>query len=483
MKGAGPDILYVLSNGFAARMVLQSDLLQRLHERGLRVAALSPNGNKDFFRKLCHRGHAEAIECPNPHNRLLSHYAQARRYLFEDFEKNAALRSKHQWEWHAAGGSQLLRVRPLLGKALNTALLRAPRARSFLHGAERRLLRNEPIRRLLEELQPRMLVTTYPVAWLEALGVLEAQRLGIPTVGHLLSWDNITCKGRFVGVPERFISWGPIMTQELREFYDVGASAVVEAGVAHFDLHARPIDRTSIAVQLRDLDLDPALPYLFFAMSAAYFAPREIDVVRWLASQVQGGAFGRQMQLVIRPHPQTIRGPMADATIVERLSKIAGARIAVDVPEVVSDAVDIGDRDMERFSALLQGAAVTLNSGSTVSIDALLRDRPVVLTLFDAGDALPWWESARRIEEFPHIVKLLSHGGVAVARSFEDLARHVHRYLADPRSDLEARRRTARAECGPRDGRACERIAEGLAHFLSAAEPQRSRGVHGTVSH
>lgn len=464
-----PDILYVLSHGFAARMVLHSDLLPELRARGMGVAALAPNGNADHFRELCARRGVEPIQAPPIAGLLFGQYGEARRYVFEDYERNAALRAKHQWEVCNPDARLVFNLRSRLGKVVNSALLRAPRTVRLLGRVEPHLLRSSKIRELLRRRAPKLVVATYPVNWLEALTVLEARRLGIPTVGQLLSWDNITCKGRFAAVPDRFISWGPIMTDELGQFYGATGDSVLETGVAHFDMHLRAVEPPVLAGHLRALALDPERPYLFFGMSASFFAPKEVDIVAWMAERVRAGAFGEGIQLLVRPHPQNIRGNMADPKIIARLNDIAGGPVAVDLPEVVGDGLDMAERDMARLAALLHGAAVTLNSGSTLTIDAMLHDRPVVLTAFDADEELPWWGSARRLVEFPHLKKLLSYGGVEWARSFVELERAVRSYIEDPTKDREARRRALEAECGVCDGRACERIADGLAELIASS--------------
>ncbi|MBK6846058.1 MAG: hypothetical protein IPG96_00430 [Proteobacteria bacterium] len=375
------------------------------------------------------------------------------------------MRAKHLYELHSAAVRPLLKLRPLVGKAVNRLALRWSLVPRLAQRAEQRLLRSRAVRVILERLRPRLLVSSYPVNWLEALFVLEAQRLGIPTVGQLLSWDNISCKGRFAALPDRFISWGPVMSDELQRYYGVTPDRINECGVAHFDAHCDPGNRLQAREVLAGLGLCPDDPYLFFGMSARFFCPHELDVVEWLAGACEPGAFGPRMQLVVRPHPQNIRGSMADGETVERLRTMAGPRVAIDLPQVVSDRLpwDLEERDLRKLAALIAGCAVSLNSGSTLSIDSVVQDRPVVLPIFDAGHELPWWRSVRRVVEFPHLQKMLSFGGVAVVRSFAELEQQLGCYLADPERDATGRRRLRAAECGPCDGQASARVAEVLA--------------------
>lgn len=461
------DVCYVLSHGFAARMVLHSTIVPELRQRGVGVTIVAPNAGEAYFQQFCARRQVALEQAPEVQGLGLKAYGPARRYLFDDYEHNAALRAKHLHELHSEAVRPILKLRPLVGQAVNRLALRWPLLPRLAARGEQRLLRSPAVRAILDRLRPRLLVSTYPVNWLEALFVLEAQRLGIPTVGQLLSWDNISCKGRFAALPERFIAWGPVMSDELRSYYQVAPEQISECGVAHFDAHFDPTRRAHAREVLAALGLCPDDPYLFFGMSARFFCPQELEVVEWLAGRVRAGAFGGRTQLVVRPHPQNIRGGMADGETVQRLHALAGGRVALDLPRVVSDALpwDLEEQDLRKLAALIGGCAVSLNSGSTLSIDSVVQDRPVVLPIFDIGPALPWWRSGRRVLEFPHLHKMLSFGGVAVARSFGELEEQLRRYLADPTLDAEGRQRLRAAECGPCDGQAAARVAEVLLRY------------------
>jgi hypothetical protein len=96
--------------------------------------------------------------------------------------------------------------------------------------------------------------------------------------------------------------------------------------------------------------------------------------------------------------------------------------------------------------------------------------------MFDGDAELPWWDSVRRVVEFPHLAKLLTYGGAAVVRSYGELEAALRAYLAEPRRDAEGRRRAREEECGPADGRASERIAAALARLAAGSqEPGRGR--------
>lgn len=458
------DVCTIVSHGFAARTVLHTDVIPRLRQKGLRVAVVSPNAHETHFAELCERVGAEAHLAPATNRKWQIPYTPLRRYLLEDVRRNPALWAKHEYELKAPGLHPLQRLPPAVGSALLPLGRWRHIWRPQVLRAERLALRNTEVAGLLRRLDPRVVVSTYPVSWLEATFLREAQVQGRLTAGQLLSWDNLTCKGHLSVVPERFIAWGPIMRQELEQIYGIAPEAIDECGVAHFDAHRDPEAAARSRQSRERLGLNPDAPYLFFGMSAAIFAPKEIEVVEHLARQVAAHRFGRDMQLVIRPHPQNIRGSMATPGLLNRLQSLRSGRVAIDIPEVVSDRLpwDLDRADLAWLSSLLAGASVCLNSGSTLSIDALIHDTPVVLPLFDAESSLPDWQSVRRVARFPHLAKLLDYGGIDVVHSFTKLDACIAAVVESPDNKRDWRREALRAECGSMDGQAAERIADAL---------------------
>jgi len=239
------------------------------------------------------------------------------------------------------------------------------------------------------------------------------------------------------------------------------------AGVPHFDAHRNLVSQATKNRVLTGLGLSSAKPYLLFGMSSPVLSPFEIEIVEWLADRIENGGFGPDLQLVIRPHPQNIESGMADPSWLSRLCTLRSARVAINYPRLGGGSLpwDLQEDDLGSLANLVAGCSVCLNSGSTLSIDAIVQDRPVMLTMFDGSRCPPIWNSARRLLDYIHQRKLVSLGGVRVARSFDELEEGIHLYLADPELDAAGRELTRQRELGGCDGRASARVAEALVGF------------------
>lgn len=479
------DVCYVLKDGFPARMVLHSDILPQLRARDVSVALVVPHADESLMRKVAERYGVRLFQAPNVYSRLTIEYEWLiRRYLFEDVLSNPSLKSWHLKLKDMPEHPIRNQLRAAFYLTVNRLSLRSPAFRRFLQRIEKRLfLDNQEVGELIRLIRPKLLVSTYPVSILEAAFLHEARKLGVTTVSQLLSWDNITSKGRFSVVSDLFLTWGPIMSGELAEYYDVPASRIYECGVAHFDQHVDAVVPGRGEEILEEIGLEPHRPYLFFGMSSPTVSPNEIEVVEWLAAAIRSGEFGSRLQLIVRPHPQNLEGYTADPSWLPRLKAVAGGPVAVDYPTLEQSALawNMKEEDLPRLVNLLAGSSIVLNSGSTLAIDGIIHDKPVILTLFDGSETLPWHRSIRRYREVIHMRKLIELGGLRVAGSFDELRRLVKDYLADPSRDAEGRARTRKQECGVVDGHACERIADVLAALVRAQRTAASEpaDVHG----
>ena len=97
----------------------------------------------------------------------------------------------------------------------------------------------------------------------------------------------------------------------------------------------------------------------------------------------------------------------------------------------------------------------------------LIHDKPVIVTLFDADQELPWWQSARRIREFPHYRKLLAMGGVQPVDSYASLEQELDTYLRHPQRHAEEKVSSPSSrQCGSIDGQASNRVANALLRIV-----------------
>jgi hypothetical protein len=411
-----------------------------------------------------------------PKNNIFTHnYLIFRTYILEDVKRNPSLWEKHQrrmlvpffpnpWRW----------LQPRFFYALRLICSILPFLSKGFKSLERRLIRDQFAVDLVKEINPEIVISTRPVDMLEAVFLNAARYLNIKRIIATLSWDNITSKGFFPEDAEYFLSWGPIMTEEVKQYYHAPAKHIVDVGVPHFDVHFEVKQKPNVAPYLIDLGLDGTKPFMFFCMSAPYFCPDEIDIIEWLAKRTRENAFGPDMQFVARPHMQNVKGHIADPSWLDRLKAIQGDRVAVDFPSMEDSELTWSMRqdDMIKMSQLLANASICMNSCSTVAIESVLLDKPTVMPVFDVHPGYPDWKTVKRTANNIHMAKFLSYKGASIPGSLDELEKTILNYLQNPTYNSENRKKAALAEVIAFDGKATERFINGVHHFLKLMKTQ-----------
>jgi len=450
-------------------MLLQTGLIKQLLAKGKSIAIIAPDISDPNLVELAAQTQIRLYESSADTNIWSDDYLFKRKYFLEDIQANPALWEKHiQATRYNTSKHPWRLIRPFLYSAIYRLNKIFPRIGQRFAARESEYLRSQEITDLIEEINPKLVISTYPVAFLEAKILYAAKQKNIPTCIHLLSWDNITSKGKFPVSADYFIVWGQIMRKELQEYYGTPDERIYTCGVPHFDNHIRVKNAPRYRELLQDLNLNSDAPYLFVAMSSPYFAPREIDVVEYLAESIQQNVFGKEMQLIVRPHPQNVSGFLADKSWLPRLKKLKNRRVAIDFPQLNKSKMrwSMQQKDMDKLSNLLVGCSVCLNVGSTVSIDALMVGKPSILHSFDADDNLPYWKSARRLIDYTHLRKFIEIGGARPVFSFQELTKTIKEYLENPELEREKRQKALKAQCFSDDGKSTERVVKAVLQIL-----------------
>jgi hypothetical protein len=447
---------FLLTDGFAARMMLKSGLAKCLLTQGARVTVISPNADERYFQEECRAEGIMLKQAAWLSSRIAWRLRSYGPYFLADVMSNPALKAVHGF---------MSEKRPVFGftmLVINRTIARWLPFRKYSRALMLQVSRCQKIKKLLDEVRPDLLVVPNPFGAQETSYLLHARELGIPVVCQLLSWDNVTAKGTPLLMPDYFISWGPIMTSEMIDWYQFPRERIYECGVPHFNVYSRKNELIPPRILLRELHLPDEHPYIFYGMVTRMYCPNEIEILTWLANQVNKRAFAKPCSLVIRPHPQMISGIYSMNTEESRrLNAMVGPNVALDMPRVLSErlAWDLPKDDMYRLASLLAGCAMCVNASSTLCLDACMLDCPVINIAFDGWEELPYERSARQSLDYFHMAKLLALGGIRIARSFNDLENYINAYLCDPQLDQNGRMLSADQECGVRDGQAVERAA------------------------
>lgn len=459
----GTSISLSITHGFQARNLLQTDVLPLLLGAGYHVTIISPaSGSPEFKRAFQQPGVSFAPLEAQP-GRLAGFFGNVRRYALANPRRNAT--------YNLFNEEFLRSRRPLyvMLRALNRWLGRHRSLRDGWMALEEVLIPGRSVEEVFWPTRPSLLVTGTPgTDYRDVLLLRAARRLGIPTLCVVLSWDNLTSKGHMAVRPDRLVVWNERMRDEAVELHDYSADAIEIAGVAHFDVYARPESLLSRAAVCRRLGLDPKRRILTFGTVSPLVFRYNQEVATILARAIVEDRIQPAAQLVVRLHPQSVAGPYADnLQLFRELQERFAGLVALDLPDVTDSGLQwaLPDDEMVWLASLLKHSDVCVTMASTLAIDAALTDTPIVSVAFDGEHRPPYHRSVRRTYDYTHYQPIVRTGGIRLAESEEQLITLVNRYLANRELDREGRARIVREQAWQVDGRSGERVAAAIARF------------------
>ncbi|MEM7285166.1 MAG: hypothetical protein AAF480_02350 [Actinomycetota bacterium] len=282
---------------------------------------------------------------------------------------------------------------------------------------------------------------------------------GIPTAAFIYSWDNLTSRSRIFVPYDDFLVWNDRMKGDLVTLYpQISPDHVHVTGTPQFDFHRRTdqlMDRAELA---ESIGFDPARPFVLYTTGVDRHFREEHLTVEHVAASMAALDLDPRPQLVVRTYVKGTSPEMRD--LMER-----------GLPDTVFPTVEWDERwftpterDLRVYSSLLHECAVGINAASTVSLELLALDKPVINLGFDPpGSRLGWPDRWIRHIEFDHFAHVAESQSTMIAMTPDEIGPMLHRGLTDPGYNSETRRSFIADFMGPAfDGTNGERAAEAL---------------------
>ncbi len=456
-----PHVVMVMPRGEAIRNFLYSDTLRVLNESA-RVTLLSVVDDRVFlsrFKSLIDQIFPLRIY---PQTKLVSYLRTFTENVHDRWLWSGVARNN--WELRDLRAKDRgKRFQRQIMKVL-TRLFANKLSLQALTGLEQyltwKLRPNDEFERLFDKIKPDLVFNGSHIHGLSGeLPLRIAKRIEIPTVGFIFSWDNLTSRSRIFVPYDYYLVWHETMKEQLLSIYPkVQRDRVFVTGTPQFDFHFNPgfwLSRDELCERIGIESDRPLILYTTGIMNHFYDEHRHVEMVIRLLHKMD-----------LRPRPQLVV-----RTYVKGISSQMKALEEKGFPDVVFRPGLWEEKwqtplyeDLAIYTSLLRHASLGINAASTVSLELLMLDKPVINLDFDPpGTKLPWCMGYSRHIQFDHYKSVADSGAVMVARSEQDMEQMLYRGLTKPEADTERRRNFIQKMFDHRlDGRAGQRVAEVL---------------------
>lgn len=295
--------------------------------------------------------------------------------------------------------------------------------------------------KLLEEDQPSHLFFTHQRPPFLAPFLYAAQQLKIPTSTFIFSWDNLASKGRMLGTFDYFLVWSHLMQSELLYFYPmVKKEKVKVVGTPQFEPYVMPKYETKAEAFYAKFGLDAHLKTICYSCADVTIGSNDPIVIRAIARAIRNNAIETKVQLLVRTSPaeddarfKTLREEFPE--IIWNVPKWMLTR--ENHAETWSQRVP-SEEDVKDLRSLLEHVDLNINMCSTMSLDFMLFDKPVINTVFGNRDNGLYDD--QRFLDFGHFKKVVESQSVTIAKNEAELIHQINQALNYPKERTAERK-------------------------------------------
>jgi len=457
-------ILIVVGRGFIAKSILRSGVLTELKKSGHRIVLLfwSVHGQPmpDTLRREFASDNVivETVLTPR-----ISRWHRRFRILTALLVYNE---NNRKFRYLATGGNRFVFW---FKKISCSNLAKIEVLKRLARWAEEKIFKTENFTLWFEQYRPNLVFSTSVISSVDIEFMKEAKRRGVKIVSMPRGWDNVGTIFYKV-MPDLLLVQNEMMKRDAVTFQRFVEERVKVVGFPQFDWYRRPEILQTREDFFRTRQLDPAKKLILWG-STGRLTQQSVSICNLLTRAVQAPEeLIRPSQLLIRAHFSDVKN--------NRFDYLKGNRaVAIDDnitrSDFFYDGVDPGIEEIIGLANTLYHADLVIVQSSTLSLDALCYDKPVINTayggLYDGlgRDITPilYTENCYR--------PLIDLGAVTLAENETALLVAINQYLENPALHRAERARALAVLAHRVDGRASRRIADAILSLLMNHESAR----------
>ena len=262
--------------------------------------------------------------------------------------------------------------------------------------------------------------------------------------------------------PDKLLVLTSRMVPEAIAYVGMRQKDVIVTGPPQFDMYFKPVPTTKEAF-CRKLGIPAGRRIVLCAPFFNPYTGSAVKIINALTAAIRTGRLPQDLHILVRYRPSTPPIPPGELDPSDHLTISDPCSISFPVHDLISPTEDFEwtKDDVELLINSLAFSDVVINVVSTLSIDAIAFDKPVINVRFEADPNCPLKYSQKiTLPEHDHFRAIEASGGVRLVWSMDDLIQGVDAYLKDPRLDHEGRKRLRHEQIEMLDGLSGKRVAD-----------------------
>lgn len=302
---------------------------------------------------------------------------------------------------------------------------------------------------ILEDLDLDVLFFTHQRPPYIAPLVSVAEKLKIKTIAFIFSWDNLASKGRMAANFDGYLVWSELMKKELLTFYSSILPEQVEiVGTPQFEPYVLSRYGYSEEEFHHRFNLNPSIPTLLFSCGDVSTSPNDTLYIETIAEAIVNEKLVQPVNLLVRTSPAET--PKRFAYLAEKFPFICWnypkwVQARSNHQEAWSQRIPTVE-DVHDLKSVLQYSAVNINMLSTMSLDFMLFDKPVINTVF--GNVSNGLANDQRFLNYKHIKEVIDSNATYISKTPEELIEFLNKALLQPKEKLEKQKKLLEIQIG-----------------------------------
>ena len=267
----------------------------------------------------------------------------------------------------------------------------------------------------------------------------QAEQLKIKTASFIFSWDNLASKGRMAANFDYYLVWSDLMKTELQQFYSSVKKQNIEVvGTPQFEPYILERYQLSKEEFVEKFNVDRALKTICFSCGDISTSKNDELYIITIANAILNQQI-EKVNFIVRTSPA--EDPIRFNKIVEQYPFIKWNNPKWYLSrqghqEAWSQRIPTVE-DVKDLRSLLEFSDLNVNMLSTMSLDFMAFNKPVINTVF--GNVQNGMYDDQRFLNYAHIQNVVNSKATKVVKNEEELINAINNYLENPNLDSENR--------------------------------------------